>query len=161
MEHSMTLLPIAQTVLTLPEPDGSTETCSLDYDARFVRRKTLTTDTGTKFLLDLGQTTSLAQGDILPLSNGTHVIVTAAPEPVLRVTGANMTQLAWHIGNRHTPCQITAEALFIRDDPVIGHMLQHLGATVTKALQPFTPEGGAYGHGRTHSHEHGATAHDH
>jgi urease accessory protein len=23
------------------------------------------------------------------------------------------------------------------------------------------PEGGAYGHGRTHSHEHGATAHDH
>ena len=22
-------------------------------------------------------------------------------------------------------------------------------------------EGGAYGHGRTHSHEHGATAHDH
>ena len=75
----MTLLPIAQTVLTLPEPDGSTETCSLDYDARFVRRKTLTTDTGTKFLLDLGQTTSLAQGDILPLSNGTQVIVTTHP----------------------------------------------------------------------------------
>jgi urease accessory protein len=23
------------------------------------------------------------------------------------------------------------------------------------------PEGGAYGHGRTHSHEHGTTAHDH
>jgi urease accessory protein len=23
------------------------------------------------------------------------------------------------------------------------------------------PEGGAYGHGRTHSHEHGATAHEH
>ncbi|MDA9240345.1 urease accessory protein UreE, partial [bacterium] len=35
------------------------------------------------------------------------------------------------------------------------------GATVTQIEAPFTPEGGAYGLGRTHSHEHGATAHDH
>ncbi|MEP4639891.1 MAG: urease accessory protein UreE, partial [Yoonia sp.] len=31
----------------------------------------------------------------------------------------------------------------------------------TEVVEPFTPEGGAYGHGRTHSHEHGHTAHDH
>ena len=30
-----------------------------------------------------------------------------------------------------------------------------------KVKEEFNPEGGAYGHGRTHSHEHGATAHDH
>jgi urease accessory protein len=72
-----------------------------------------------------------------------------------------LVQLAWHIGNRHTPCQIEKDRLVIQDDPVIGHMLEHLGATVTQVVEPFTPEGGAYGHGRTHSHAHGATAHDH
>jgi urease accessory protein len=44
---------------------------------------------------------------------------------------------------------------------VIAHMLEHLGATVNRIDAPFMPEGGAYGHGRTHSHEHGATAHEH
>ena len=40
-------------------------------------------------------------------------------------------------------------------------MLGQLGATVTEVTEPFTPEGGAYGHGRTHSHDHGHSAHDH
>jgi urease accessory protein len=40
-------------------------------------------------------------------------------------------------------------------------MLEHLGATVMQIEAPFTPEGGAYGHGRTHSHDHGATVYDH
>jgi len=154
------LLPIAQTVQPAGTAQDSAQECSLDYDARFVRRKTLTSDSGTRFLVDLEKTTSLAHGDILVLSDGVQIRISAAPEPVLRVTGANMTQLAWHIGNRHTPCQITPDALIIRDDPVIGHMLEHLGATLAKVMQPFTPEGGAYGHGRTHSHAHGATAHD-
>ena len=29
-----------------------------------------------------------------------------------------------------------------------------LGADIEKMEAPFTPEGGAYGHGRTHSHSH-------
>jgi len=157
----MAFLPLAQTVIGADKWHGATEVCSLDYDARFLRRKTLTTDDGTRFLVDLSQTTSLTQGDILPLSNGVYVKISAAPEPVVRASGVNLPQLAWHIGNRHTPCQIMPDALIIRDDPVIGHMLEHLGATLTKAMLPFTPEGGAYGHGRTHSHEHGKTAHDH
>ena len=33
-------------------------------------------------------------------------------------------------------------------------MLEGLGASVTQVTAPFTPEGGAYGHGRTHGHEH-------
>ncbi|MCO4846426.1 MAG: urease accessory protein UreE [Yoonia sp.] len=151
----------AQTVTPAGSNDRPIEDCSLDYDARFVRRKVLMSDSGTRFLVDLAQTTSLGHGDTLPLSDGTHIRIIAAPEPVLRVTGSNLVQLAWHIGNRHTPCQITPDALIIRDDPVIRHMLEHLGAQVTKAMQPFTPEGGAYGYGRTHGHAHGATAHDH
>jgi urease accessory protein len=84
-----------------------------------------------------------------------------ADEALYRVTGPDLVRLAWHVGNRHTPCQISSDHLMIQADPVIGHMLEHLGAMVTPITGPFTPEGGAYGHGRTHSHEHVATAHDH
>ncbi len=34
-------------------------------------------------------------------------------------------------------------------------MLQRLGAELRDVTEPFTPDGGAYGHGRTHSHDHG------
>jgi len=37
---------------------------------------------------------------------------------------------------------------------VIRDMLEKLGATLRDVREPFTPEGGAYGHGRTHSHAH-------
>ena len=87
-------------------------------------------------------------------------VIKTAEEPLLQITG-DLVQLAWHIGNRHTPCQLEPDRLLIQSDPVIGHMLEHLGATVTSINAQFTPEGGAYGHGRTHSHDHGATAHDH
>lgn len=154
-------LPIAQTVQKGSTAPADAQSVTLDYDERFLRRKRLVTDQGGAFLIDLAQTTSLDQGDILPLSDGTHVVVRAAAQEVLLVTGPALARLAWHIGNRHTPCQIEADRLVIQRDPVIAHMLAHLGATTTPATLPFTPEGGAYGHGRTHAHAHGHSAHDH
>ena len=82
------------------------------------------------------------------------IAVEAAPEPLLRITG-DLTRLAWHIGNRHTPCQIAGDHLLIRADHVLADMLARLGATVEPVTGAFTPEGGAYGHGRTHGHDHG------
>jgi urease accessory protein len=134
--------------------------CVLTYEDRFLRRKVVKTAEGEALLVDLPQTTSLDHGDAFELTDGRLIEVTAAQEPLLEITG-DLVQLAWHIGNRHTPCQIEATRLLIQDDPVIGHMLEHLGAQVSKVEAPFTPEGGAYGHGRTHSHEHVATAHEH
>lgn len=157
----MTSLPIAQTLHRKGHWSGPTELCELDYAERFLRRKRLSTAKGRPFLVDLPQTTSLDHGDALELDDGTLVEVVAASEPLFRVTGPDMVRLAWHVGNRHTPCQIAADHLLIQADPVIGHMLEHLGATVAPVALPFTPEGGAYGHGRTHSHEHVATAHVH
>jgi urease accessory protein len=110
--------------------------------------------------VDLAHTTSLDHGDAFFVSDSQVIEVVAAPEPLLQITG-DLVQLAWHIGNRHTPCQIESDQLLIQNDAVIAHMLEHLGATVNRIDAPFMPEGGAYGHGRTHSHEHGATAHDH
>ena len=132
---------------------GSAMTVTLDYEGRFLRRRVLTADDGTEFLVDLAQTTSVNAGDAFELDDGTTIGVVAAAEPLAAVTG-DLTRLAWHIGNRHTPCQIEDGRLLILQDHVLEDMLAKLGATVTHVTEPFTPEGGAYGHGRTHSHAH-------
>ncbi len=129
------------------------ETVSLTYDARLLRRKKLVTDAGSPFLVDLAQTTSVDAGDAFVLPDGRHVTVMAAEEPLMRITG-DLVRLAWHIGNRHAPCAITPTALIVQREKVMRAMLEHLGATVTDFDGPFTPEGGAYGHGRTMGHDH-------
>ncbi len=127
---------------------------ALSYEDRFLRRKVLQTDDGASLLVDLPQTTSLDHGGVLVLEDGGEVAVIAAPEPLLEVTGDDLIRLAWHIGNRHTPCQIETGRLLIKPDHVMAEMLALLGATTREITEPFTPEGGAYGHGRTHSHAH-------
>ena len=151
----MTDLPLAQTVRRAGDWRGVAEIVTLDYDTRFLRRKRLATDTGRPFVVDLEKTTSLEDGDALELDDGSRVVIRAAEEDVLVVTGKSIPRLAWHIGNRHTPCQIDTDRLLIQRDPVIRRMLEQLGATIAEARHAFTPEGGAYGHGRTHSHDHG------
>ena len=105
--------------------------------------------------------TSLNDGDAFALSDGRSIVVRAAAEPVLVITG-DLPRLAWHIGNRHTPCRIEPDRLIIRQDHVLEAMLRQLGADPQPALLPFSPEGGAYGHGRTFGHDHGhGHGHDH
>lgn len=157
----MSIPPLAQILHRNGDWSAESGSCKLDYAARFLRRKRLLTEAGEPFVVDLKQTTSLNDGDALELADGRLIRIVAADEALLSVTGENLTQLAWHIGNRHTPCQIMPDKLLIQADPVISHMLEHLGAVITETTAPFTPEGGAYGVGRTHSHDHGATAHEH
>lgn len=126
----------------------------LDYDGRFLRRKMLQTIGGQSLLVDLAQVTSLDHGGVLVLEDGQEVAIIAAAEKLLEVTGDNLPRIAWHIGNRHTPCQIEENRLLIQRDHVIHDMLDKIGATVREVVEPFTPEGGAYGHGRTHGHAH-------
>ncbi len=137
------------------------ESVALDYEARLLRRKRLVALSGTAFLVDLAETVSMNAGDSFVLEDGRHVEVRAADEALIEVTG-DLPRLAWHIGNRHTPCRIERDRLLIRDDHVLAAMLRQLGAETRHVRGPFSPEGGAYGHGRTmghsHGHEHG---HDH
>jgi len=130
-------------------------------EERYLRHKRLRTVQGDRYLVDLQQTTSVGDGDACERQDGRRIEVNAADENLLQITGDNLPRLAWHIGNRHTPCQIEAARLLIQRDHVIEAMLHHLGATVSEVSEPHLPEGGAYGHGRTHSHEHGATLHSH
>jgi urease accessory protein len=148
------MLPVAQTLHRSGQwPRLATGRVVLGYDERFLRRKRLTMASGDPFLVDLAETTNLLAGDAFELDDGRLVEIAAAMEPVLVIRG-DLVRLAWHIGNRHTPCQIEADRLVIRADHVLADMLRGLGATVTEAEAPFTPEGGAYGMGRTMGHAH-------
>jgi len=148
-----TLLP-ARSIVRQPRLPATAGRVVLSYDERILRRKRLMTEGGASFLVDLAQTTSLDEGDAFVLDDGRHVAVVAAEEPVVRIEG-ELARLAWHIGNRHTPCQIAPDHLVIRQDHVLEGMLKGLGAQTLHVIAPFRPEGGAYGHGRTFGHEHG------
>lgn len=133
---------------------ASDDTVTLTYDDRFLRRKLLTSDTGAEFLVDLPETLSVNKGDAFKLDDGYLIGVLPAIEELLEVKGRDLVRLAWHIGNRHTPCQLGTDRLLIQRDHVMRDMLTKLGAELRDVTEAFTPEGGAYGHGRTHGHAH-------
>ena len=139
---------------TRPEDPAPAGFLSLDHDARWIRRKALTADEGSRVMVDLPDLRGLRDGERLIGDDGRHFAVAAAPEALLEVTGPTVARYAWHVGNRHAPCRIEADRLLVRDDPVMRRMLEGLGAQVRAVEAPFEPEGGAYGHGRTHGHEH-------
>ncbi len=142
--------------------DAATDTVTLDFDDRFRRRKLFHTDARRAFMLDLPEAQVMRDGDALPLSDGSLILVRAAPEPLLEVRAespAALMRLAWHLGNRHLPAELQAGRILIRFDHVIERMLVGLGAALARVDAPFNPEGGAYGeHNRDPGHQHG---HDH
>ena len=146
---------IAQEIRNNIDTSTADDVITLDYEGRFLRRKRLMTDSGEAFLVELPETISLSATDGFVLEDGRIIAIRPKPEPLLKVTHSHLPRIAWHIGNRHTPCQIEQDYLLIQQDHVLEDMLRLLGATVEKLETAFTPEGGAYGHGRTHSHEHG------
>lgn len=141
----------------------------LGYDDRHRRRMAMDGTRGLAFLLDLDAATALRGGDALVLEDGRLVEVVAAPEPLAEIRGidpAHLLRLAWHLGNRHLPTQITARGLRIRRDHVIAEMAKGLGAKVLEIEAPFDPEGGAYAqpviaHSDTHGHHRHDHGHDH
>ncbi|MEM9098021.1 MAG: urease accessory protein UreE [Pseudomonadota bacterium] len=137
------------------------DTVMLPYQERFLRRRLLTTSRGEAVLLDLAEAKELADGEALLLDDDRAIRVIAAAEPLadVRCEPSSLARLAWHIGNRHTPCQVEANRLLIQRDHVLEAMLEGLGATITHVEEPFRPEGGAYGHGRTHGHAHSHDPH--
>ncbi|SHI38142.1 urease accessory protein UreE [Wenxinia saemankumensis] len=133
---------------------GAADRLVLCYEDRFLRRRVLRSEGGLDILVDLPRTTDLAEGDALETLDGQLVEIVAAPETLLEIRG-DLPRLAWHIGNRHTPAQIAADRVLIREDAVMRDMLVRLGAELSAVSEPFLPEGGAYGMGRTHGHDHG------
>lgn len=150
-------LPPATALLTTA-PATCYDLVVLTYEERLLRRKRLVTVHDEGFLVDLPEVTNLDLYWGFQLADGRAIEVIAADEDVLSVTGPDLARLAWHIGNRHSPCQIEGNRLVIRKDHVLQAMLERLGATVVPACESFRPELGAYGVGRPMGHDHG---HDH
>jgi urease accessory protein len=143
--------------------EAPADTIVLDFDDRHRRRMAMTGTRGLQFLLDLEQATVLRSGDALVLDDGRLIEVVAAPEPLAEIRGTDpqhLVRVAWHLGNRHLPTQITAKGLRIRRDHVIEAMVKGLGARVIEIEAPFDPEGGAYA-GGGHAHAPEAGPHHH
>src|SRR6202047_5161009 len=100
------------------------DTVVLDFDDRHRRRMAMRGTGGLEFLLDLDR--AVGGGDGLVLEGGRLVEVAAAREPLAEIRGSDpqhLVRLAWHLGNRHLPTQITARGLRIRRD----HRIEALG----------------------------------
>ncbi|MGA9090091.1 MAG: urease accessory protein UreE [Bradyrhizobium sp.] len=144
------------------------DTVVLDFDDRHRRRMAMMGTRGLAFLLDLENAVALRGGDALVLDDGRLIEVVAAPEPLVEIRcrdPEHLVRVAWHLGNRHLPTQITARGLRIRRDHVIEAMVKGLGARIIEIEAPFDPEGGAYAGGghapapASGAHEH--AGHDH
>ncbi|MFL5035882.1 MAG: urease accessory protein UreE [Microvirga sp.] len=149
------------------KPDRVADTVVLDHDGRHRRRVALKGEGGLDFLLDLDKAAALADGDAVRLEDGRLVQVKAAPQALLEIRAENplrLMRVAWHIGNRHTPAEIGADAIWIEDDHVLAEMIRGQGCTATPVRRPFRPERGAYepdcGHDHGHAH-HAHHAHHH
>jgi urease accessory protein len=126
---------------------ASTDVVVLDYDARHRRRTVLTCLSGHEVLLDLPVAVRLHDGDALRLDDGGYIEVRAAAEPLLELrtaSAAELTRLAWHLGNRHVAAELGDGWLRIRPDHVLADLAVRLGATVEPLSAPFEPEAGAY-----------------
>lgn len=140
-------------------PNPATEQLVLDFDARTKSRLRTKLASGEEVGMFLPRGTILRGGDKLEGKDGRIVEVVSAPEALVEARCANSFELAraaYHLGNRHVAVQVCEGSLRIQQDHVLEHMLQGLGASLSRLDAPFEPEAGAYAHGHHHA-ERGAT----
>jgi len=138
----------------------------LPHDLRHLRRKLLHLENGEMVMLDLKEPVLFANGDMLVREDGELIEILAADEKLFEVRGrdrVHLTELAWHLGNRHLAAQIEEDRIVILRDHVIRTMLQGLGAMVLDINEPFQPARGAYHSqgGHSHGHDHHDHGHNH
>lgn len=145
-----------------PRDKAPLHVLALPSDQRHLRRKLLHLPDDDVVMLDLKEAVMLADGDVLLLDTGEYVEIGAVEEPLYAVTARDplhLTELAWHLGNRHLQVEIGEGRILIQRDPVIRGMLLGLGAAVEEITAAFHPMRGAYhGHG---GHDHGGHGHAH
>jgi urease accessory protein len=152
------------------KPENVIDTITLDHQDRHRRRMVMKADGGLEFLLDLGAAAVLEDGDALKLEDGKLVRIAAKPEDLFEITTENplrLMKVAWHLGNRHVPAEVTKEAIYIAPDHVLVDMVRGLGAKAELVKRAFRPEQGAYhehaaqDHGHGHGHDRAGHGHDH
>ena len=145
---------LVEKVIQKPINKNVIDTITLNYNDRFIRRKKLISDNKLEFLVNLPETISVNKDDGFLLDNGNLILIKYAKETLIEIRSEDLIKLSWHIGNRHIPCQIETNRLLIHEDKVIENLIIRLGGSIKKISEEFSPEGGAYGLGRTHGHKH-------
>ena len=129
----------------------------LAHDERHLRRRKIDMRQGERLLVDFPDALALGQGDLLALDDGRFVEILAPEEKLYDIRARDarhLTELAWHIGNRHLPAAVEKGRILIQRDHVIKAMLEGLGATVTDVAEAFEPVRGAYSGHQAHGHDH-------
>lgn len=145
---------LVEKVIQKPINKNVIDTITLNYNDRFIRRKKLISDNKLEFLVNLPETISVNKDDGFLLDDGNLILIKYAKETLIEIRSEDLIKLSWHIGNRHIPCQIETNRLLIHEDKVIENLIIRLGGSIKKISEEFSPEGGAYGLGRTHGHKH-------
>lgn len=147
-------------------------TVELDWDTRQKSRFEAFDSEGARLAVFLPRGSVVRGGDVLVAEDGSMRRVVAHAQTLLKVricahhgTPFDLMRGAYHLGNRHVPLELQADALKLEPDPVLAGMLQGLHLIVETVTEPFEPEGGAYGRGalmgHSHGHSHGSDAHGH
>lgn len=106
----------------------------------------------------------LRDGTRLGATDGSVVLVRAAPEALSQVTASDPVDLArgaYHLGNRHVPLQIGPGWLRYQHDHVLDDMVRTLALKVAELVAPFDPEAGAFSSPGPAGHQHGHGEHQH
>lgn len=122
---------------------------SLNLDTRRQSRIIATAENGEQIVIAINRGLLLHNGDLLLSSDGRILEIEAAPEKVSTVTAKDslqLTRLAYHLGNRHVPLEITEQYLRYQHDHVLDEMVLGLGGQVKSEIASFNPEEGAYSH---------------
>ncbi|HKH29026.1 MAG TPA: urease accessory protein UreE [Sphingomicrobium sp.] len=159
-------MPRVTTIVRKPavKADRVVATITLDHEARSRRQGTLRAEGGTEILLDLDMETTINDGDALRLEDGQLIQVRAAAEPLLEVRAENplrLTRLAWHLGSSHGSVEVTADALYVENNPAVAELVRGQGCTATPVERPFKPERSAHVCDHDHEHHHHHHGHSH
>ncbi|CAM5770111.1 urease accessory protein UreE [Bosea minatitlanensis] len=155
-------------------PERVADTLGLAHRDRNRDGVTATTAGGLDIAIALDRPAALNDGDALKLEDGRLVQIRALPESLLEVRAENplrLTRLAWHLGGHHVPAEMTAEALYVPNDPALAELVRGQGCAMTPVERPFQPEPEVHhhahgdacgcGHDHHHDHEHHHHGHEH
>jgi urease accessory protein len=132
------------------------DTVRLTHDQRVKSRQSVQLASGETVGLNLPRGSVLQAGECLADASGASLMIEAANERLLRASTPDphlLTRAAYHLGNRHTRIEISAEHLQLEHDPVLADLLASLGLSVSEVMAPFNPEMGAYAGGHKHGHD--------
>jgi urease accessory protein len=147
-------------------------TVELDWDTRQKSRFEAFDSEGLRLAVFLPRGTVVRGGDVLVAEDSSMRRVLAQAQTLMKVrictehgTPFDLMRGAYHLGNRHVPLELQGEALKLEPDPVLAELLAGLHLTVETVVEPFEPEGGAYGRGalmgHSHGHDNGHAQHGH